>query len=217
MLLLPPAPPALEAPAPVRPNTLKVAKGQLLEVAFATVKPGKEALLLAEGITQMQPLVGRHGGELQAGLRILAAFADKEAPAFQAVQLVRWAGEAEARKGGEDAELKSLRAQSASGFSEGNLLGVEKAVEAVLEPGIAYAVIVETAEGAAWDRMRGALEGRYKGIAKFQATPAQGPLGVRRLTLLKVGPTEGLDAQNWGRFLPVPDGGFVALVAVPKG
>lgn len=216
MLLLPPTPPALETPAPVRPNLIKVAKGQLLEVAFATVKPGKEALLLAEGITKMQPLVGRNGGELQAGLRILGAFADKEAPAFQALQLLRWAGEAEAKKGGEDAELKALRAEGASGVSEGNLLNAEKAVEVVLEPGVAYAVIVETAENAAWDRMRGALEGRYKGVAKFQAAKAEGPLGVRRFTLLKVGPAEGLDAQNWGRFLPVPDGGFVALAVVPK-
>ncbi|MBI3131103.1 MAG: hypothetical protein HYZ13_07080 [Acidobacteria bacterium] len=217
MLPLPPAPPALEAPAPARPNSLKVANGQLLEVAFATVKPGKEALLLAEGFTKMQPLVGRHGGELQAGLRILAAFADKEAPAFQALQLLRWAGESEAKKGGEDAEVKALRAEGASGVSEGNLLGAEKAVDVVLEPGMAYAVIVEIAEGAAWDRMRGALEGRYKGVARFQAPKPQGPLGVRRLTLLKVGPAEGLDAQNWGRFLPVPEGGFVALAVVPKG
>ncbi len=217
MLLLPPSPPALEAPAPVRPNVLKLAKGQVLEVAFATVKPGKESLLLAEGMPKMQPLVGRHGGELQAGLRILAAFADKEAPAFQAIQLLRWTGEAEAKKAGSDAELKAFRSEAASGFSEGNLLIADKGVDAALEPGVAYAVILETAENPAWDRMRGALEGRYRAVARFQATPAQGPLGVRRLTLLKVGPAEGLNAQNWGRFLPVPDGGFVALAVVPKG
>jgi len=93
-----------------------------LEVAFATVKPGKEALLLAEGIVKMQPMVGRNGGELQAGLRILAAFADKEAPAFQAMHLLRWAGEAEAKKGGEDAELKALRAGLDGGDSSMRLI-----------------------------------------------------------------------------------------------
>ncbi|HJV21516.1 MAG TPA: hypothetical protein VJ570_02415 [Holophagaceae bacterium] len=217
MLLLPPAPPALEAPAPVRPNTLKVAKGQLLEVAFATVKPGKESLLLAEGLTKMQPLVGRHGGELQGGMRILAAFADKQAPAFQALQFLRWSTEGEAQQAGQDAELKAMRGEAASGFSEGNLVSAEKAVDVVLEPGVAYAVIVETVENAAWDRMRGALEGRYKGVARFQAPKGRGPLGLLRFTLLKVGPAEGLDAPNWGRFLPVPDGGFVALAVVPKG
>ncbi|HJV91808.1 MAG TPA: hypothetical protein VJ623_15970 [Holophagaceae bacterium] len=175
MLLLPPAPPALEAPAPARPNLLKAAKGQRVDVVFS---PGTSV------------------GSVPT-LKLLAAFADKEAPAFQQVQLTSVSAEA-------------------AGAAAGAFLGAEKAVDAVLEPGTAYAVVVETATSPAWERMRGALEGRYKVVARFQADTAQGTLGLRRFTLLKVGPAEGLDAANWGRFLPVPDGGFVALAVVPK-
>ncbi len=174
MLLLPPPPPALEAPAPARPNLLKVAKGQRVDVLFSAATSA--------------------GGA--PALKLLAAFADKEAPAFQQVQLTSTPADATTP-------------------ATGAYLGAEKAVDAVLEPGTAYAVIVETAATPAWERMRGALEGRYKVVARFQADTAQGALGLRRLTLLKVGPAQGLDAQGWGRFLPVPDGGFVALAVVP--
>lgn len=172
MLLLPPMPPALQAPAQAPPHALKVAKGQRVEVAFAASAPAGSAL------------------------KLLAAFADKEAPAFQGLSLV-----------GVPAETTPA--------ATGAFLGAEKAVDAVLEPGTAYAVVVEAAASPAWDRMRGALEGRYKVVARLQADTAQGPLGLRRLTLLKVGPAQGLDAQAWGRFLPVPEGGFVALAVVP--
>lgn len=173
MLLLPPPPPALEAPAPVRPNLLKVAKGQRVDVVFA---PGTSVTAVPT-------------------LKLLAAFADKEAPAFEQLQLAV--------------------AAEGTAPATGAFLGAEKAVDVVLEPGTAYAVIVETAATPAWERMRGALEGRYKVVARFQADTPQGSLGLRRLTLLKVGPAQGLDAQGWGRFLPVPDGGFVALAVQP--